>query len=158
MHYKPVKLKKTAYIDLGLLIFGLILFFVSDFFPMPFVFQIFGLLMFTLSIQILQRYILSDFTYIIDDSEPGCYVMDIIKAQGKKKIKVCSVELDKCCLFGPEDAHKLTISNSFDYKQNIFIKQSLVLLYWDGDAYSKITIEPDKVFESELTKRLTSKL
>lgn len=155
MRYMPQKLKKNNHISFGLMLLGLIIIFASNYLPMPFVFQIIAIILFTFSIQILQRYILSDFIYIVDDKDDGISVLSIVRAQGSKKVTVCSVELDKCKFYSDSDKCNYKINNSFDYSQNVFAESITVLLYFDGDSYSKIKLEANDIFKNELLKRMT---
>lgn len=154
MRYMPIKNKKANYLTFALLIGGLILFYLSSFIKPPFLFQIIAIAMFTLSIQIMQRYVLSDFVYIIDDKDSGEAILNVVRAQGNRKTTVCSAELSKCTILSENESADRKITNSFDYKQNLFAGSYITILYTDGEDCSKIKIEADENFSAELKKRI----
>lgn len=154
MRYMPPKNNKSNLLSTVLLIGGIIVFGFSFVIKPPLVFQLAGTILFVLSIQIMLKYILSDYVYIIDDTDSGEAVFNVIRAQGNRKITECSAELSKCRFVSDVDMSAYSVKNVFNYKQNVFCDKCTELLYIDGDESSKIVIEADEAFIAELRKRI----
>lgn len=154
MRYMPPKNNKSNLLSTVLLIGGIIVFGFSFAIKPPLVFQLAGTILFVLSIQIMLKYILSDYVYIIDDTDSGEAVFNVIRAQGNRKITECSAELSKCRFVSDVDISAYSVKNVFNYKQNVFCDKCTELLYIDGDESSKIVIEADEAFIAELRKRI----
>ena len=154
MRYMPPKNNKSNLLSTVLLIGGIIVFGFSFAIKPPLVFQLAGTILFVLSIQIMLKYVLSDYVYIIDDTDSGEVVFNVIRAQGNRKITECSAELSKCRFVSDVDMSAYSVKNVFNYKQNVFCDKCTELLYIDGDESSKIVIEADEAFIAELRKRI----
>ena len=155
MIYFPKKNNKALHIATILLATGVISFLISTHFPyVPYLFQLAAIVLLTFGIQILQRYHLSDFKYVIDDRDDGSSYFNVIKIQGKKEVMVCSIALDRCVFFGdPKEYNNKTV-NSFDYKQNVFIKDKYIIIYNDISGLVTVKIEADEAFSAEIGKRI----
>jgi gas vesicle protein len=115
MVYTINKNNKALHISTVLLALGVISFIVSTQFPyVPYLFQLAAIILLTFGIQMLQRYHLSDFKYIIDDKDDGHSFFNVIKIQGKKETMICSIDLCKCVYFGKPENFKEKTVNSFD--------------------------------------------
>ena len=154
MRYMPPKNNKSNFLSMVLLICGIIVFAFSFAIKPALVFQIAGTILFVFSIQIMQKYILSDYVYIIDDTDSGEAILNVIRAQGNKKITECSAELSKCKFVSDVDMSAYSVKNVFNYKQNVFSEKCTELIYIDCGDCLKIVIEADEAFIAELRKRI----
>ena len=155
MVFIPKKNNKALNIATLLLASGVISFLISTQITIvPFVFQLAAIILLTFGIQVLQRYHLSDFKYIIDDRDDGSSYFDVIKIQGKKEVKVCSIALDRCVYFGALEGYIGKTVNSFDYKQNIYVKDNHVLIYKDFTGLVTVKLEVDDGFATQLEIRV----
>lgn len=157
IEYVSVKEKNTSYFSFVMLLAGLVFFVMSDKFAIaPFILQLLGLVLIVFSVQLMQRYVLSSFVYIIDDNDDGTSLFTVVRIQGERKKVVCSLELNKCVYAGPLEKMTIKTKNSFDYKQNFFKKESIVLVYFDGDENVLIKLEADESFGNALISRVTT--
>ncbi len=155
IRYKLERNNKTKYFSLLLLICGLVLFMLSSNLGItPFIVQIVSIALIVLAIQVLQRYVLSEFVYVIDDSEVGESILSIVRIQGKKKVTVCSIEFENCVFAGECSKFDKKLSNSFDYRQNLFDTQNFGIVYNNANDNIMIKLEPDQAFIDEILKRI----
>lgn len=156
--YNLPKERKNGYISLLLSVTGLLFFLISSFVNIyPYLFQLIGLAFLVFAIQIMQRYVLSDFVYIIDDHDNGDSFLNVIKIQGGKKTTVCSVSLIKCIFADDYDKITLKPDNSFDYRQNVFSQNKYALLYNENEDNILITLEVNDSFKRQIALRVSSK-
>ncbi len=155
MIFIPIKNNKALHIAILLLASGVISFLISTQFAyVPFLFQLAAIILLTFGIQILQRYHLSDFKYIIDDRDDGSSYFNVIKIQGKKEVTVCSIALDRCVYFGNLKDYAGKTVNSFDYKQNIGVEDNHVLIYKDISGLVIVKLEIDEAYAYALNDRV----
>ena len=158
MSFIPPKKNLSLHISLALLILGFVLFSLSGYIgAYRFVFQIASIALLTLGIQTLQRYQLSQFTYVIDDKDNGECLFTVIKTQGKKSVTVCSVNLCDCICYDKLDDYKGKPANSYDYRQNPFSGNNFALIYRETSGDIAIRLEPDETFVSAIKSRISSK-
>jgi len=149
------KKRKNAHISIALLALGLMFFHLSSIIKIyPYILQVTGLAFLILAIQIMQRYVLSDFVYVIDDYDNGDSVLNIIKVQGNKKITVCSVSLVKCLYSDDYEKIALKPDNSFDYRQNVLSHNKFALIYHENDDIILIKLEADDEFIGAISSRI----
>ena len=154
--YQPEKDKRSSYLSLILLIGGLLIFMLSGSFKLaPFITQLVAIVMIVLSVQIMQRYVLSEYIYIIDDKDNGESLFSVIRTQGKKSTTVCCVSLNECIYAGPADKFDEKLNNSFDYRQNVFEEKKLAIVYRDGDDNIMIKLELDDYTHECIVSRIT---
>lgn len=155
LQYKSKKEKSSSYFSLLLLICGILLFASSNYLKIvPYITQITAIVFVVFAIQIMQRYVLPDFIYIIDDGDNGESIMNVIRVQGSKKVTVCSISLAKCLYAGDSDKNTITVKNSFDYRQNFFSKDKFILIYHEGGDNIQIKLEADDEFKNALISRV----
>ena len=155
MIYIPQKNNNALHIATILLALGMISFIVStQFIYVPYLFQLAAIILLTFGIQLLQRYHLADFKYVIDDRDNGESYFNVIKVQGKKETMVCSIALSRCVYFGKPDEYKEKTVNSFDYRQNLKSKDNFVIIYNDYSGLVNVKIEINDSFSSELSARI----
>lgn len=156
--YQPVKDKRSSYLSLILLIGGLVVFMLSGSFKLaPFITQLIAIAMIVLSVQIMQRYVLSEFTYIIDDKDDGESLLSVIRTQGKKSVTVCSVSLNECIYAGNSEKFDMKLNNSFDYRQNVFEESKFAIVYLDGSDNIMIKLELDDYTRDCIAQRINNK-
>ncbi len=157
MVYTIAKNNKALHISTVFLALGVISFIISTQFPfVPYLFQLAAIILLTFGIQILQRYHLSDFKYVIDDKDDGHSFFNVIKIQGKKETMICSIDLCRCVYFGIPDNYKEKTVNSFDYRQNIGAKDYCVIIYNDFSGLVTVKVEANAAFAKELDTRIQS--
>ncbi|MBQ7820708.1 MAG: hypothetical protein IJ391_00300 [Clostridia bacterium] len=155
LEYRPEKDKHSSYFSIILLICGLILFSLSGYLEIsPFIIQIISIAFIVFAIQVMQRYVLADFVYIIDDKDNGESLLNVIRVQGNKKITVCSVELENCVFAGDSDKFDKKLNNSFDYRQNFFNSGKFAIVYNDGGDNIMIKLETDEDFKKAINDRI----
>ena len=155
MIFIPAKNNKALHIATLLLALGVVSFLISTQFPyVPFLFQLAAIILLTFGIQILQRYHLSDFKYVIDARDDGSSYFNVIKIQGKREATVCSIALDKCVFFGNLKDYDGKTVNSFDYKQNIGTDDNHVLIYKDISGLVIVKLEIDEVYANAIDCRV----
>ncbi len=149
------KARKNGHVAITLLIIGLTFFLLSSVIKLyPYIFQITGLAFLVFSIQIMQRYVLSDFVYIIDDGDDGDAILSVLRVQGSKRVIVCSVSLMKCVMTDDYDKIELKPDNSFDYRQNVLSQNKFAILYNENDKNILIKLEADDNFIREISSRI----
>lgn len=155
LQYTSKKNKSSSYFSLLLLICGIVLFASSNFIKIaPYITQIIAIVFVVFAIQVMQRYVLPDFIYIIDDKDSGESLMSVIRVHGSKKITVCSIDLSKCLYAGDSDKNTLTVKNSFDYRQNFFSNDKFILIYHESGDNIQIKLEADDKFKNALISRV----
>lgn len=157
IEYVSKKEKSSASLAIVLLICGLVFFLLSEKLGVStFIIQLVAIALIVFAVQVIQRYMLSSFIYIIDDSDNGSSLFSVIKAQGKNKTTVCSVELEKCLYAGERDKNGIKTTNTFDYRQNILSKDKFVLVYDSGRENVLIRLEADEQFKSAIMCRVNN--
>ncbi len=152
--FKPNKEKTSAVIALVAVIVGILFFAISAYLRIPpIISQVFGIALIVFGVQIMQRYVLSDFTYIIDDKDGEDSVLNVVRTQGKNSITVCSVSLYRCVYIDDVEKYGKKADNSFDYSQNLKANK-LVLIYNDDGKNIMIKLEVDENFKRQLLSRL----
>ncbi len=125
----------------------------SSILPYSAIFQIVAVILVGVGIQLLVRYVLSEFIYFIEDLENGSSELVIIKKQGSREVKVCHISLSSVVEIFPKGAKKVKSDNRFNYSQNL-TDNARVMLTSDGNKTVEIIIEPDNAFLSALNKRV----
>lgn len=157
IEYASKKEKSSTSLALVLLVCGLIFFLLSEKFGVsPFIVQLIAIALIVFAVQVIQRYVLSSFIYIIDDSDNGSSLFTVVKVQGKNRTTVCSVELEKCLYAGDSDKKGVKTTNTFDYRQNILSKDKFVLVYDSGRENVLIRLEADDTFKSAVMCRVNN--
>lgn len=120
--------------------------------------QLLAILMMVVATQLLGRFVLLQYEYIVQDDEdlPPDFV--IYRVQGKKKTKVCFVSLSKivalvklsdCPNF--QDKYGKT-KNRFTYCQNLGNKNVYVLIFREYNELIEVRFEPSEAFAKELRR------
>lgn len=155
--YKSVKDKQNGRFSLVLLVCGFLLFLLSGYVEIaPFIMQLFGIALIVFAIQIMQRYVLSDFVYIIEDFDNGESVMNVISIQGQNKTTVCSISFAKCIYAGDTDKATVKTQNTYNYRQNVFTKDKFSVIYCESGENILIKLESDENFKSAIMARVNN--
>lgn len=164
MTYCPTddgKARKRSFI---IMVFAVLLWMTSAFeFRFRAVVQLLAIALIVVGLQILTRYGLSQFRYVLEDGDDGDCDFMIFKKQGSREAKVCHVALSKV-----EEVFKLTdepnfeekfgkTANRFNYCQNMGKDIQWILLFRDGESLIEVRFEPNDKMVSELVRRLGKK-
>lgn len=120
--------------------------------------QLAAILMMVVGTQLLGRFVLIDYKYVVQDNNYNGYDFLIYKIQGKKVTKVCYVSLSKViAIFRLTDLPDYQkkygrTSNRFNYCVNIGAKETFVLIFRDGKDLIEVRFEPDRKFADDLVK------
>lgn len=154
MSFIPKKNGKAAYLSLLFIITGIVLFALSGILSYAWLFQLAAVALFVAGIQILVRFVLSDFKYVIDDLDDGSSDFIVYKTQGKNKIKVCHISLS----FAEEiysGKCKSDADRRYNYVQNTGT-ETVSIIFHDGDKKIEIIIESDNAFTDAIKARMGS--
>ena len=154
MTYIPDKDGRARNIALSFVIFGVILYGISNFISYGALFQVVATVLLVAGVFMLVRYVLTDFVYIIDDLEDGNSDVVIIKKQGKKEVKVCHMSLSLAAgIYKGRPKDKADAK--YNYCQNINA-DTHVICFTDGGKSVQIVFEPGADFVRELSGRMSA--
>jgi len=152
MTYIPKKDKKASNLSLALILAGIVIAAVSQFFPYRSLIQLAAIVPIVIGIQLLVRFSLSDLRYIIDDREDGNSDLIIYKKQGKREAKVCHISISNLIEAFPRGMKKVDSNNRFNYCQNM-TDRIWVLWFRDGEKSLEVLLQPDEAFLEALKSR-----
>lgn len=120
--------------------------------------QLLAILLMVVGTQLLGRFVLLQYEYIVHDNENRSPDFIIYKVQGKKRTKVCYVSLSKVvglvklseCPNFQEKFGKT--KNRFTYCQNLGNKNTYVLIFREYNELIEVRFEPDEAFARELRR------
>lgn len=151
MVYLPKENGKARKVSFAVIVFAVLLWMISALeFKFHAVVQVISVGFMVVGLQILIRYVLSAFRYVVEYSDDGSAVLLIFKGQGSREAKVCHVALDRVvALFKLTDLPKFqekygTTANRFNYCQNMGKDAQWVLLFRDGERIIEVRFEPDE--------------
>ncbi len=154
MSFIPKKNGKASYLSMLFIVTGIVLFAFSGMFPYTWLFQLAAVALSVAGIQVLVRFVLSDFKYVIDDLDDGSSDFIVYKTQGKNKIKVCHISLSSA-----EEIYsgkpKRSTDRRYNYVQNTGADTSSII-FLDGDSRIEIIIEADAAFTQAIKERMGS--
>ncbi len=153
MVYCPQKEKKAQRLSFISVLSGLLLMGVSSFLEYKVIFQFVSAALVVTGIQLLVRFVLSDFRYIIDDRDDGSAELIIYKKQGRRDELVCRISLSSVTELYEYGAKKSNANSRYNYTQNLFAK-GYSLIFADGDKNTEIIIEPDTSFINAINERI----
>jgi hypothetical protein len=143
---------RAKHLSLLFTITGFVLAMISEIFPYKSIFQLVALGLIVVGVQLLVRYVLTDFRYIIDDKDDGTADLIIFKRQGKREAKVCHVGMANVTDIFKKGEKKLPSDNRFNYCRNL-TDEAWVILMRDGEKTTELYIEPDAAFLGALRER-----
>lgn len=153
MEYTVPKNKKALFFSFDFMLLGIILAMISKKFPYSWLFQLLGIASIVLSIQLLVRFVLSDYRYSITDLDDGSSDFVIYKTQGKRTVKVCHMSLSLVEGIYKSGEKKPQVKSRYNYVQNINAK-SVSIVFVDGEELVEVIIESDERLLKEITKRI----
>lgn len=159
MNYTPQKNKKAHRLSLLFVITGFVLMALSSILPYRALFQLISVVLIIAGVQLLVRFVLSDYRYIIDDRDNGTSDLIVCKKQGKNDVKVCHVTLS--CI---EDVYKRVkggnnndrgsqIDRRYNYAQNLSA-DAYVVAFRDGEKRIEVILECDAAFVNAIRDRI----
>ena len=149
----PKKEKKAQHLSFISILGGILLMGVSSVLGYKVVFQLIAAALIVTGIQLLVRFVLSDFRYIIDDRDDGSAELFIYKKQGRRDELVCRISLSRVTEFYERGTKKHDANMRYNYTQNLFAK-GYSLIFADGDKNTEIIIEPDTSFINAINARI----
>ncbi len=155
MTIKPAKNNFARRCSFIMLLSGIMLFALSSFLSTgKAAVQICSLAIVVAGIEILVRYWLSDFRYILDIGDETADFI-VMRSKNKQEIKVCHIAAGKITYFGKRSSFnnstdKPKTSKRFNYCQNLKSEQ-YIIIYSDGDSSIEILFEPDEAFAAKLS-------
>ncbi len=153
MIYQPTKDKKAKRLSLLFILTGIVLTALSSILPYRGIFQLIAVALVIIGVQLLVRYVLTDFLYRIEDREDGTSDFVVFKKQGKNDVKVCHVSLSNTLEVYRRTDKKPPCDTRFNYAQNL--TDALTVLYHkDGEKRIEILIEPNEAFLNALMERV----
>ncbi len=152
MIYIPNRNNKALNIACVLLIIGVIVFGLSNFAHYPAVFQLLSLVAIVAGTQLLVRFVLCEYRYIIDDREDGNSSLVVIRKQGAREVKVCHISLSSVTAVGDDAICLVTCDARYNYCRNICAK-GFDVCFSDGAKTSCVKLEADEAFLDALRKR-----
>lgn len=168
MTYKPTASKKQRILSALFVVFSVAIWTLASLnyngYELPFkgLIQIAAITMMVCGIQLMVRYSLSEFRYILEDLDDGNTDFLVYKRQGERDVKVCHVSIGSVVAlfkYGDEpDFQKKygKTANRFNYCQNLGKENMYVLLYRDDDKLIEIRFEPDEAFVNAIKQRIPS--
>ena len=166
MTYKPTPSKKQRVLSALFVVFSVVVWTLGSLsyngqeLPYRGLIQLAAIMMMVCGLQVMVRYALSEFRYILEDKENGDTDLLIYKRQGERDTKVCHVSLyNVITLFkygeiADYQSRYGKVDNRFNYCQNMGKENMYLILYRDDDKLIEIRFEPDKEFADEIKRRL----
>ena len=157
----PKENGKARKISFVFMVFAVLLWMTSALeFSFRAVVQIAAIALMVVGLQILIRFGLSKFRYVLEDDDSGDTDFLIFKAQGSREAKVAHVALSKVKailkLTDEPDFQKKygTTANRFNYCQNMGKDAQWLLLFSDGDNLIEVRFEPDEEMVAAINNRI----
>ncbi len=149
----PQKEKKAQRLSFLFILSGILLMGISTVLLYRVVFQLISAILVVTGIQLLVRFVLSDYRYIIDDRDDGTAELFVYRKQGKRDILVCRISLSAVVENFTRGTKKADAKARYNYTQNLgAVGHSLV--FDDGGKCVEIIIEPDAEFIDAINARI----
>ena len=152
MTYIPKPQKKAQNLSLLFILTGFVLAMISEIFPYKFIFQLVAVALIGAGIQLLTRFVLTDFRYIIDDKDDGTADLIIYKRQGRREAKVCHVGMANVIEIFKKGEKNVPSNRRFNYCRNL-TEDAWVVHLRDGEKTTEVWIEPDAAFLQAMQAR-----
>lgn len=149
----PKKEKKAQWLSFSCILSGILLMGISSLLDYRVVFQLIAVILVVAGIQLLVRFVLSDYRYIIDDREDGTAELIIYRKQGKRDVLVCRMSLSAVVELFPRGTKKTQVNTCYNYTQNLGTAGHS-LIFDDGDKRVEVIIEPDTEFINAINARI----
>ncbi len=152
MTYIPKRGSKAKNLSLLLIITGFVLMLLSAVVPQGVAFQVLAFALVIAAVFLLQRYVLCEYRYIINDRDDGAADFLVYKKQGKNDVKVCHLSLLSVTgVTKYAGTHKKGAAR-YDYSQNL-TDSKYVVSALDGDRKIEVMIECDEAFARLVSER-----
>jgi len=153
MKYIPKKTALARRLAFVNLLCGIIFFAVGSATEMQWIGQCIGLIAIVAGVQFLIRFVMTDYTYIIEDSEDGDVCLIVYKKTGGKEIKLCHISLYYVTNVCERVKKNEKADKVYNYCQN-FGARAVSVMYEDSDKLCEIIIEADKAFTDAINERI----
>ncbi len=152
MTYTPKKTPTARRLAFLFILTGFVLMALSSFLPYKAVFQLIAIALLVAGLQVLVRYVLSDYRYIIDDRDNGTSDLLVFKKQGKKDVKLCHVSI--FCIESIDKSAKKNIADKkYNYVQNP-LAETYSVVFLDGDKRCEVILECGAEFAAAVNCRM----
>ncbi len=152
MIYTPKKSRKSQYLSILFIVSGFAAMALSAILKSPGTVQIMSMVLIVTGVQMLVRFSLTDFRYIIDDKDDGSSDLIVCRRQGKKDVKVCHVSLSCVTDICKRSKKHHGADARYNYMQNP-AGEEISLTFLDGEKTCEIIIECDESFVSAIKSR-----
>lgn len=152
MIYMPKKSKKSQYLSILFIASGFAAMGLSAIIKSSGTVQIMAMVLIVTGIQLLVRFSLTDYRYIIDDKDDGSSDLIVCKRQGKKDVKVCHVSLSCVTDICRRSAKHPKADARYNYMQNP-AGEEISITFLDKEKTCEIIIECDESFVSAIKSR-----
>ena len=149
----PKKEKKTERLSFSCILSGILSMGISSIFDYRVIFQIISVALIVAGIQLLVRFVLSDYRYLIDDRDDGTAELFVYRKQGKRDVLVCRMSLSAVVEMFAFGTKKAEVKARYNYTQN-FGAVGYSLIFDDGDKCVEVIIEPDAEFINAINARI----
>lgn len=153
MTYIPKKENKTRRLSFWCIISGILVMGLSSLIPYRAILQLAAIVLVIIGIQLLVRFVLSDYRYIINDCDDGTAELLVYKKQGRQDTLVCRISLSAVIENFDRENKKPQSDKCYNYMQNPGAK-GYSLIFMDGEKRTEIIIEPDTVFINAINARI----
>lgn len=151
MVYLPKENGKSRKISFIFMVAAVLLWMLSGLqFKFYAIFQIIAIAFMVVGLQILIRFVMSDFRYVVEFDDDGEGDLLIFKSQGNREVKVCHVALSKVtAVFKLTDKPNFQeeygkTANRFNYCRNMGKENQWILLFRDGEKLIEVRFEPNR--------------
>lgn len=154
----PKKDKKASLTALLAAIFSVLCFAFSSFMNAPVVYQLTGLVLAVVALQVYMKFVQSSYVYEVTEND-----LRIHKTTGKKSMTVCSMSLEESltgvlsAAYAAKNAAKLPKNTiSLNFCQNLFCEDFAVYYFNFNGRVAKLKFEPDAAFAESVNKAIAA--
>lgn len=159
MTYRPKKnSRKASGLALAAAIVSVLCFCCSPYLPAPVVYQLAGLVLAVVALQIYMKFVQSDYEYRVTAND-----LEIYKLTGKKSMPVCSVALSESVtgVMSADYAAKHTNALprhaiSLNFCKNILSEDYALYFFNFNGKIARLKFEPDEAFASCVNKYIAA--
>lgn len=141
--------KKLAFL---FILTGFVLMLFSSVLPYAAVFQAISFALIIAGVFLLQRYVLCEFRYIVDDRDDGSADLLVYRKQGKNDVKVCHVSLLNVTDIYKFGEKKDTKAARYAYNRNMS-DDKYVICVLDDERTTEIVLEVNDAFLTFIRER-----
>ncbi len=162
MKYISKQKNSSKYAAFAIIMTAAAVFVITRFLPYRAFFQILAFVIAALGIHVTQRYVLSEFIYVITDKENGEAILSVTKVTGNKSTVVCRLSSSNCKYFGLASEFGEKLSVKYSYVQNFFPDSEYLFVYATEDGRRAavrnvgVKFECDEEFAAEIAARVNT--